>query len=201
MEEKIKIYFDNGRFSDYEKNIVDLCRSANALINDWHKLQSWHVIASEAEALELLENPAGRLDAVLIENSGIPADAKVKPDAQAVADLYKIDRFGWLQRIQKRVNVLALKKQPAIKWQQRAFIVLPEVIEAARERFTIYAETPKQKAIYQHYKNLVSVLSTHGKLGFISTIEMAKIAEAVGLAYVDNKLMINEIKLSQLIFS
>lgn len=198
MEEKIKIYFDNGRFSDYEKNITDLCSAANSLITDWHKLQGWHVVTTEAEALELLENPAGRLDAVLIEN--FPS-GNVKPDAQAVADLYKIDRFGWLQRIQKRVNVLALKKQPAIKWQGRAFIVLPEVIEAAREKFTIYAETPRQLAIYQHYKNLVSVLNTHGKLGFISTIEMAKIAEAVGLAYIDNKLMINEIKLSQLIFS
>lgn len=151
--------------------------------------------------MELFEDPAGRLDAVLIANSGIPAGAPVKPDAQAVADLFKVDRRGWLQRIHKGgVNIHSLKNAKAIKWQRRGFVVIPEAIEAAREKYTTYAETPQQKLIYKHYNNLAAILNNHGTLGFISTVEAAKIAEAVGLSYVDNKMMINELRLSQLIY-
>ena len=202
MSEKIFIYFDHGRFSTFESGIQDLCSRANGVINAWHKTQSWHTVETEADALELLSDPAGRLDAVIIENVGMNV-GKVQPNAQKLADLFNVDRTAFLEYVtaKAKFTIDRLKANGKfIQWQGRAFVVNAEAVEAEKVKFTVYAETERQKLIFRHYETLRDMLALHGKLGLISTPEMQKVCEALQLAYIDNRPMINEIRLSQLIY-
>lgn len=201
MSEKKLVYFDHGRYNVFTKDIETIVSKANGIINAWHKTQSWHTVETEADALELLTDPAGRLDAVIGENVGMNA-GKVKPDAQKLADLYNIDRRGFLEFVTVKakfaINQLSANAK-YIQWQGRAFVVNAEAVEAEKERFAIYAETERQLLIFKHYETLRDMLALHAKLGFIAPGELQKVCEVLNLAYANNRIYLHEIKLSQLI--
>lgn len=201
MSEKKLVFFDHGRYNNFVKDIETIVSKANGIINAWHKTQSWHTVETEADALELLTDPAGRLDAVISENVGMKA-GKVKPDAQKLADLYNINRLGFLEYVTVKarftINQLSANEK-YIQWQGRAFVVNTEAVEAAKSKFAIYAETERQQLIFKHYETLRDLLALHAKLGFIAPGELQKVCETLNLAYANNRIYLNEMKLSQLI--
>lgn len=196
------VYFDNGRFQDWQKSVSATVGKANSLIEKWHKIQPWHRICSRDEAIALIDDPAGRLDAEITANFNMSAFGKAKPDLDKIAEFVSIDRQAW-QAHCKDFNTISLEKFLQVEkfttFEKRGFLLNPEALEGKKADYSVFAENEKQTANLNHLKELVKILNTHLKKGYISTVNMQVVADALELQYADNQVYLNDFKAASLI--
>jgi hypothetical protein len=196
------VYFDNGRFQDWQKSVSATVGKANSLIDKWHKVQKWHKVTTRDEFISLVDNPAGRLDEELQKNVNMSAFGGMTPDLDKLSEFISIDRKAWQVYCKDFRSItldVFLRIEKYTDFEHGRFKLNPQALEKKKESYSVFAETPKEEDNLKHLQNLVAILNKHLKKGYISTTNMQVVADALELYYADNTVFLNEFKTAQLI--
>ncbi len=72
-----------------------------------------------------------------------------------------------------------------------------KVINEYCDTFNIYAETPEQIALYNHWQSVCDLLNIHNKKYPLGGTNMDQICKALKLQQVNDKFLVNQIALSE----
>ena len=196
------VYFDNGRFQEWQKSISKTVGMANSLIDKWNKIQRWSKITDRDSAIRLLDDPVLMLDQAIMENVNTDLFGKVKPDLNKVAEFFSIDRQSW-QTSCKSYDTISLdsflRVEKYTDFEFGRFKINPESMSAKKDSFSVFAENEREQANLKHLQDLVTILNNHLKRGYISTTNMQVVCNSLELQYAGNTVYLNDFKAAQLI--
>lgn len=196
------VYFDNGRFQEWQKSVSETVGRANTLIDKWSKIQKWHKVKNRDEAIALIDDPAGRLDAELLKNVNTGAFGNMTPNLDKLAELIGIDRKGWQVTV-KGYDVIDLdsflRVEKYTEFEHGRFRIVPEAFEPKKDSYSVFAETEREQANLKHLKDLVAILNDHLKKGYVSTSNMQVVCNSLELQYAGNKVYGNDFRFASLI--
>jgi hypothetical protein len=193
--EKVLIFYDKNKASQFEQNIEDVQRGSSDLIQIFESFQPYRQIKSLTDFETLVTDPLGMFDKTLQANSGINLEqsgGKI-PNASVLASLYDIDRPSYMailtgekiiegtckpcaklkvKQIGKRV--LSLQKYREFEkymiWSGNHFLLDEEAIAKHSESFNYYAETDAQIQCYNFWINATETLNELSKRGLLGNI-------------------------------
>lgn len=196
------VYFDSGRFAEWQKSVSQTIGRANTLIDRWNKVQRWSKITDRDSAIRLIDDPVLMLDQAIMANVNMDMFGKVKPDINKIADFVSIDRQSWQISCKSYDTVtldVFLKVEKYTSFEFGKFKLNPEALNSKKDAYSVFAENEREQDNYQHLQNLVAILNSHLKRGFISTSNMQVVCGALELPYTDNKVYLNDFKAASLI--
>ena len=190
--EKIFISVDKHGLNQFEENLFGIIESANTLIGAFHQYQTWEEIESEDQFVQLMTDPVKYFDNLMIRSVGLPAgQAKLNPEM--VASLYNIKRSEYMYAIRDILISFTFKNfQKYLIFDNGKFGSNPEAVKAKVESFKIYAETPGQIEVYNHFQSLKELLSNHYKTGLFAPGEFQKACEILKFRFVDNEIYVDD---------
>jgi hypothetical protein len=201
MEREL-VFFDNGRFQDWQKGVAATVGKANNLIQLWNKTQQWHRVKTRDEFISLIDDPAGRLDAELSKNVNLDLFGKVKPNLDKIAEFVNIDRPAW-QVTCKSFDTISLDKFLQVErftnFENGWFRMNPLALEKKKADYSVFAETEREQANLKHLRDLVGILNDHLKKGYISTNNMQVVCNSLELQYAGNTVYGNDFRFASLI--
>ena len=226
MDKKILIYSDNQKRATFEKAVTEAIEGCNNLTEAYHSFQPFDRVTSREDFEELARDPEGTFDRVLIANVNLNAGYGIKPDPATAAQLFNIDRPNYLNlvagmpiqwddckpcqkaKIKKGKRAISFERYRAysdyITFEGGEFVPNPEAIEAKIQTFDVYAETPEQLSIYNHFKELVTILNKHDTLYPMPGPDKEKLTKIFGLMIerppYEGKFLINPQSLMEQIF-
>lgn len=204
MDKKILIYTDNHKRATFEKAVNETIEGCNSLIEIYHTfIEPFDRVASREEAEILIRDPEGTFDNALIANVNLSAGHGIKPDPKTAAQLFNIDRPNYLNlvagfpivwddckpcqkaKIKKGKRAISFERYRAysdyITFEGGEFVPNPEAIEAKIQTFDVYAETPEQLSIYNHFKELVTILNSHDAMFPLAPTDKELLTRIFGL--------------------
>lgn len=217
------IFKDTAAKNTFRKELETVQLKAYQLIKAFNQHQSFVKIHSQDEFTALLQNPVEYYDTILIDSIDISSKTGLKPQPSVLAALYNIPRENYIESLgyelindsscegcQKaevklihRKEVLTLenyqKYAAYLKFINGTFIIDEAALEEKLNEFDIYAETPEALQMVEHYEKLCQVLNEAIEFHKLGTVQIQTLAQMFGLLILDNKLIINDIKLSQTI--
>lgn len=224
--DKILIYSDKHKRATFEKAVIEVIESCNELIEVFHTFQPFARVTTWEDFEKLVIDPEGTFDKVIIANVNLNAGFGIKPDPATAAQLFNIDRPNYLNlvagmpivwddcapcqkaKIKKGKRAISFERYRAysdyIIFEGGEFVPNPEAIEAKIQTFDVYAETPEQKSVYNHFTELVSILNKHDTLYPMPGPDKEKLTKIFGLMIerppYEGKLLLNNEKLRNLIY-
>lgn len=222
--ERILIYEDKGKKTDFIKSVNNAMQKANDLIQTYNEFQSWEVITTIQAFESLYSDPLGEFDKTLLANIDIKAKGNKQPDPSVLSALFQIDRPGFMEATgqsepikdadcpdcQKKTQSIKVKniKSNAEFYQYAEFLLFingsfqlnnKAIIEHC-DIFNIYAESPEQIALFNHWQGLCDTLNTHNKKYPIGGADVDRIAKVLKLQLSNGSsgnFVINNISLSE----
>lgn len=224
--DKILIYTDTHKRATFEKAVIEVIEGCNELIEVFQTFQPFTRVTNWQDFEKLVIDPEGTFDNVIIANVNLNASFGLKPDPATAAQLFNIDRKNYLNlvagfpivwddckpcqkaKIKKGKRAISFERYRAysdyIIFEGGEFVPNPEAIEAKIQTFDVYAETPEQLSIYNHFTELVSVLNRHDTLYPMSGPSKENLTKMFGLMIerppYEGKLLINDEQMRNLIF-
>ena len=199
----IKIYDDTKKAAEFDAGLNNAVQRCNELINIWNEFQPFARCSDVATFEQIVTAPGQMFDRLLIENVQMTANKGLKPSAEQVALLYDIDRLNFYNLVEgkpikiencapcQRAKVKPGKQAISLAEYRRyaPYMIFSEgeftadVAAAAdyKKRFVIYATTPQQVAVAEHYDNLVQLLNKHCADYPINNSDKERIAVALNL--------------------
>ena len=223
---RIKIYTDRHKIAEFERSVNETIEPSNSLIRIFEEFQPFMRINSVMDFETLVIDPEGTFDKVLISNINLNNSFGLKPDPATAAQLFNIDRPNYLNlvagmpiqwddckpcqkaKIKKGKRAISFERYRAysdyITFEGGEFVPNPEAIEAKIQTFDVYAETPEQLSIYNHFKELVTILNKHDTLYPMPGPDKEKLTKIFGLMIerppYEGKFLINPQSLMEQIF-
>jgi hypothetical protein len=214
------IYKDTGAKTTFRNEVETVRNKVNSLITAFNETQDFTTIDSQEQFELLIQNPADYFDSILIQNCELKTKTGRKPEASILANLFGINREGYLEAIGwEVVNDFSTKggtkAQPKLIHQKelitaskysdfKAYLVFDRffklnepAIEEKLNDFDIYAESPETLKLVEHYEELSRVLNEAIIFHKVGGIKLQELAKMFGLLTLDNKLVINYYSLSQ----
>ena len=199
----IKIYDDTKKAAEFDAGLNNAVQRCNELINIWHEFQPFARCSDVATFEQIVTAPGQMFDQLLIDNVQMTANAGLKPSPQQVALLYDIDRLNFYNLVEgkpikiencapcQRAKVKPGKQAislaeyrryaPYMIFSEGEFIVDTAAAADYKKKFEIYATTPAQVAVVEHYDNLVQLLNKHCADYPINNSDKERIAVALNL--------------------
>jgi len=199
----IKIYDDTKKAAEFDAALNNAVNRCNELINIWHEFQPFARCSDVATFEQIAAAPGLMFDRLLIENVQMTANAGLKPSPEQVARLYDIDRMNFYNLVEgkpikiencapcQRAKVKPGKQAislaeyrryaPYMIFSEGEFIVDTAAAADYKKKFEIYATTPAQVAVVEHYDNLVQLLNKHCADYPINNSDKERIAVALNL--------------------
>jgi len=199
----IKIYDDRKGAADFDAALNNAVQRCNELIDIWHEFQPFARCSDVATFEQIAAAPGQMFDRLLIENVQMTANKGLKPSAEQVALLYDIDRLNFYNLVEgkpikiencapcQRAKVKPGKQAislaeyrryaPYMIFSEGEFIVDTAAAADYKKKFEIYATTPAQVAVVEHYDNLVQLLNKHCADYPINNSDKERIAVALNL--------------------
>ena len=199
----IKIYDDTKKAAEFDAALNNAVNRCNELINIWHEFQPFARCSDVATFEQIAAAPGLMFDRLLIENVQMTANAGLKPSPEQVARLYDIDRLNFYNLVEgkpikiencapcQRAKVKPGKQAislaeyrryaPYMIFSEGEFIVDTAAAADYKKKFEIYATTPAQVAVVEHYDNLVQLLNKHCADYPINNSDKERIAVALNL--------------------
>ena len=199
----IKIYDDTKKAAEFDAALNNAVNRCNELINIWHEFQPFARCSDVATFEQIVTAPGQMFDRLLIENVQMTANKGLKPSAEQVALLYDIDRLNFYNLVEgkpikiencapcQRAKVKPGKQAislaeyrryaPYMIFSEGEFIVDTAAAADYKKKFEIYATTPAQVAVVEHYDNLVQLLNKHCADYPINNSDKERIAVALNL--------------------
>ena len=226
MDKKILIYTDTHKRATFERAVIDVIEGCNELIEVFHSFQPFARVTTWEDFEKLVIDPEGTFDNVIIANLNLNAGFGIKPDPATAAQLFNIDRPNYLNmvsglpiqldeckacqkaRIKQGKRAISFERYRAysdyMNFEGGEFIPNPEAIETKIKTFDVYAETPEQLSIYNHFKELVTILNKHDTLYPMPGPNKEKLTKIFGLMIekppYEGKLLLNNEELRNLIY-
>lgn len=199
-----KIYEDKKKAAEFETAVETTATRANQLIRIWDEFMPF----IKCDNLEMFEKicaaPGLTFDRVLIDNVAMSAAGDLRPSPDQVAKLFNIDRINFYnlcegrtvkletcapcQRAKVKPGKTAISLGEFRKYAQfltfterNEFIVNRAALDEYKKRFEIYATSPRQLAIYNHFEDLVQLLNLHCAEYPINNSDKERIAVALNL--------------------
>ena len=199
----IKIYDDTKKAAEFDAGLNNAVQRCNELINIWNEFQPFARCSDVATFEQIVTAPGQMFDRLLIENVQMTANKGLKPSAEQVALLYDIDRLNFYNLVEgkpikiencapcQRAKVKPGKQAislaeyrrfaPYMIFSEGEFIVDTAAAADYKKKFEIYATTPAQVAVVEHYDNLVQLLNKHCADYPINNSDKERIAVALNL--------------------
>jgi hypothetical protein len=98
--EKIVLNENREQVMAFKRSVQDVIERSNELINRWHLFQDFQQISSYADFLELIRDPVGLLDKLLIGAVNIKSIGTAKLNPEVIASMLNIDRESWVSIIE-----------------------------------------------------------------------------------------------------
>jgi hypothetical protein len=148
--------------------------------------------------------------------------AKLNPEV--IASMLNIDRESWVSiiegkqvktdcipcrkmKIRKGKMAITLQEfrqyERYITFEKGAFVAVTEAVKEYQDSIKVFTESPEQIATYNHWQELVKILTEHKKRGYVGASGLETVAKLCGLRYVpdlaqifidDNKVLIETLK-------
>lgn len=222
--ERILIYSETGKKQDFIKSCTAAMEQANHLMLTFSEYQDFARIETLADFEKLYSDPLGMFDKTILENIDIKAKGNKQPDPSVLSALFQIDRPGYMAAIGQNVSVKdadcpdCAKKAQTIKvknirsnaefYQYAEFLFFingsfqlnNSAIQTHCDIFNIYAESPEQIALFEHWQGLCDILNSHIKKYPIGGVDVDRIAKALKLRLsqgTSGSYIINLMELSQ----
>jgi hypothetical protein len=205
MKDRILVYEERGQKAQFLKAVTSVKDAANKLIQDYNSYQSWDLINTLNDFEELYSDPLGMFDKTLLQNIDISAKGNKKPDPVVLSSLFGIDRPGYMAVIGQTESVKdadcpdCAKKTQTVKvnriktnaefYQYAEFLLFIDglfqlnnkAISEYCDRFNIYADSPEQISLYNHWQSVCDILNKHDKQYVLSVSGKQQIASALKL--------------------
>ena len=217
MNEKILLNENKEQALTFQRSVQDVIERSNELINQWHQFQDFQQISSYADFKELIRDPVGLLDKFLIGSVNIKAIGPTKLNPEVIASMLNIDRESWVSIIegkQVKTDCIPCRKMKIRKgkmaitlqefqqydkylvFQAGRFVDNKSEVKEHQKAFHVFVESPEQIATYNHWQELVKILTEHKKRGYVGNTGLKTIAELTGLRYVPDlgQVFIDEFK-------
>ena len=220
----IKIYDDTKKAAEFDAGLNNAVQRCNELIDIWNEFQPFARCSDVATFEQIAAAPGQMFDRLLIDNVQMTANAGLKPSPEQVARLYDIDRLNFYNLVEgkpiriencvpcQRAKVKPGKQAISLSEYRRyaPYMIFSEgeftadVAAAAdyKKRFVIYATTPAQVAVAEHYDNLVQLLNKHCADYPINNSDKERIARSFNLYLteaISGNFMVNSEHLKNLI--
>lgn len=201
MEEKILVYVEEKKKTEFYQSVDNCCDRANSLIQIFEAFQEWLKITTEDQFTALCRNPRQYFDNILTENIHLSAGKAFNPSV--AAQLFDIRRDEFLN-MTDGLPVLDDQCVPCrkvkVKKGQRAILISEynhykdfltfaggkfSVNETAVAKhvatFDIFADSVEQVDTLTHFKDLVFILNSHAKKFGFNTSDKQLVARALHL--------------------
>jgi hypothetical protein len=209
--ERILIHTDTDGVADFRQAVTDTKNRCENLISIFQSFQEWRTIETLTEFENLCNNPLQYFDDVLLLNIDLKVTGNKKPAPDGLASLLGIDRTNYQNLIQGlhvtegcsdcRKTKMTIRGEPVLTASQYdrhkdfllfdngTFSLNNKAIAEYNERFKIFAETPGQIELYNHYQSILKILQQHEKLQLIGPANMEQVTKLLGgCKYVNGKL-------------
>jgi hypothetical protein len=215
------IYKDNPAKITFRKEVETVWNKCNILITVFNEGQDFETISTQKEFESLIQNPVSYFDDILIQNCEIKSKVGRMPEPSMLANLFGINRDGYLEAIgwetvedskckgctTTQVQLIHQKEiitaekfsyyAAYLLFENRFFKFNEPAIEEKLKEFDIYAESPDQLRLLEHYETLCKVLNNAIEVHKVGTIKIQELARMFGLQILDNKLVYDYIELAQ----
>ena len=223
-QEKILIWQNQGQKQDFKQSVNNAMQKANDLINAYNSFQDFAKIETLQEFEALHGDPLGMFDETILQNIDISAKGNKQPDPAVLASLFQIDRTGFMAATgqsepvkdadcpdcQKKTQSIKVKNVKSNAEFSRyaeymvfingSFVLNNSAIETRCNEFNIYAESPEQIALFNHWQSVCNILNQHDRTYNISPSGKDQIAKALKLQLsegIAGKFVTNNISLSE----
>ncbi len=219
--ERILIYEDKGKKTDFVKSVNNSMQKANELIQNFNEFQDFKLITTLEDFENLYSDPLGEFDKTIVDNIDIKAKGDKTPDPAVLSALFQIDRPGYMTAIGQSVFVKdadcpdCAKKAQTIKVKNirsnaefysyaeylffinGSFQLNSNAINEHCDKFNIYAESPEQIALYNHWQGLCDTLNSHNKKYPVGNTAFEAICKTFKLLQLNGMFIVNSMELSQ----
>ena len=218
------IFTDKGKQANFEKQVNQVMFKANDLCRIMNENQPFVKIKTRDEAESLILGTIEYYDSVILQNIKLPAN-NLPVNVLKLCELYNIPRSEFLKSIGlnpdhvsgcdtcKPSKTVKVKGESIISfdqynyysefliWGNGFFDLNNSAIEIKKQSYCTYIENNNQSEYYNHFVNLAKVLNDEIRISKLGTEKINQLANITGLLIIDNKLVLNDLKLSQTINS
>ena len=182
MEKKL-VFTDHHQIQALRSDLEKKAKFFNFVLKQFHIYQSFKTISNLGEAIELLSAPLQTFDKTIIENSNMPTLGGLSANVDAVCVIYNVDRSGYLHAIQDIKEKFTFDPKDALKFDGGVFSIDLEKFNLQAEKYSVYAESPQQIALVDHWETLVKTMNNHVKNNWVSSFNAVQVAESFGVLY------------------
>jgi hypothetical protein len=221
MENRILCYSDSGKRNDFIKSVNEMMQSANKLIQTYNSYQDFTKVTTLEDFETLHADPLGVFDKTIIEGCAIKSTSGKVPDPSVLSSLFKIDRAGYMAAIgqsepikeddcpgcQKKAHSVRLKNIRSnaeynvysgyLFFIGGLFQLNNKAINDHCDTFNVYAESPEQIALYNHWQSVCDILNAHNNKYPMGSASRDQVSKALKLQQLNDKFIINQMALSE----
>ena len=220
----IQIAYDKKAAADFDAGVTDAVKRCNELINAWDEFMPFLRCNDLTTFEQIVTAPGQMFDRLLIDNVRMTANKGLTPSPEQVALLFNIDRLNFYNLVEgkpikiencvpcqrarlkpgKQAISLAEYRRfaPYMMFDEGEFTVNTAAAADYKKRFEIYATTPAQVAVAEHYDNLAQLLNKHCADYPINNSDKERIARSFNLYLseaISGNFMVNSEHLKNLI--
>ena len=202
MTQKLLISTDRNGIAEFQKAVQGTCDAANSLISIFNEFQPWQKIVTLDQFTELVSDPKKYFDDTIVVNVHVTARG-LTVDPEQAARLFNISRDLYNNAVSgmplvmddcpecQRAKVIPGRKaiskyqfdqyRDYLLFSAGIFTVNTEAVDADLDRFNVYATTPAEVALYEHFTGLVEILNKHDAMYTLPNPEKKTIANTLHL--------------------
>jgi len=202
MTQKLLISTDRNGIAEFQKAVQGTCDAANQLIQLFSEFQPWQKIVTLEQFEELVSDPKKYFDDTIVVNVHVTARG-LTVDPEQAARLFNISRDLYNNAVSgmplvmddcpecQRAKVIPGRKaiskyqfdqyRDYLLFSAGIFTVNTEAVDADLDRFNVYATTPAEVALYEHFTGLVEILNKHDAMYTLPNPEKKTIANTLHL--------------------
>lgn len=215
--EQILINENRNAVADFQGAVNNVVTRSQELIDQFHEFQSWKRITTIEEFYQLLRDPSGYFDEILLANVEIKSTGNLQPNVEVIATMFNIERddfrnltsgFPISEGCQgcKKTTVRKGKRSIGlaefqeygkyINFNEGTLSVNEDAVNTKKESFRIFATSPEQTELYNYWHGVVDTLNGLHDRGYLSGESLKTLQKSLNnrvmYSYGTNKLHLNE---------
>lgn len=217
--EKILLFEDRGKRTEFIKKVTEVKDKANDLIQLFNQTQPWQRIETIQDFQKLYDDPLKMLDQCLLSNIDLKIAGNKTPNAGVLASLLAVDRPAYMKALgidepsdddcpgcKKQTIKVTRIRINAEFYQYTDFLffingswLLNQVAidEHCDINFNVYAESPEALKLVKHWEDLVKIINEHNRLYPLGSTHELNVARAFKLQQLNGKFLVNNLQLSE----
>lgn len=192
INERVLVYFDKNKASQFETEVEATQQGANDLIQIFESFQSYKKIKSLADFETLVQNPLSMFDDALQTNVNFQETLGKKGNPAVIAKLFDLDRDNFINIVKGQtviegtckpcsklkikqgkgvINYSSFKQyQDYLFFDNGRFEIDEEAVSEKKESFNYYAKTSAQIKVYNFWYNATDTLNQLAERGLLGEL-------------------------------